>query len=167
MKAIIKAALFALALAPAFAHAQWNQMGTITQMMEPTSRSNSTYNSGDALRGGGTALMGTVINARQVQMESGTGRTVGTTIGALGGGLIAMGRSTSYAAQSAGAAIGGVVGYLAGGVTGRADAVELLIRLADGKVISLVQQVDNGDTYAAGAAVAVVLVNGRLRAVRT
>ncbi|MDH4285627.1 MAG: glycine zipper 2TM domain-containing protein [Gallionellaceae bacterium] len=85
--------------------------------------------------------MGVVEGTRRVKIE-GTKSEIGTGAGAIAGGI-----AGSTVGQGKGSAIGAVLGAVAGGVAGaateevytREDAVEITIKLDNGRLISVVQ----------------------------
>lgn len=158
---IVRAGFVAFALVPFFAHAQW--YGSVNQVGEPVSRSNSTYNSGDALRGGGSAVLGVVINARPIELDSGTARQISATVGGILGVVLGMHHSNSNAAPLIAGGVGTLVGYAAGGAISKTQAVELIVRTEDNRMIPVVQEVGDGNVFRAGQVVAIVQVNGRDR----
>ncbi|MBN3776337.1 hypothetical protein G3O06_02010 [Burkholderia sp. Ac-20345] len=139
--------------------------GPLTQYGEPVSRSTSTYNSGDALRSGGTAILGQLLHVRPVMIDSGSSRQLGVTAGGLIGTLVAMGHHNRQATLIGGA-VGAAVGYAAGSVVSKVPGVELIVRTQDKRLLTVVQTVDDGSDFAAGQPVAVVVVSGRLRVER-
>jgi outer membrane lipoprotein SlyB len=139
--------------------------GPLAQYGEPVSMSASTYNSGDALRSGGTAILGQVLHVRPVLIDSGSARQVGATVGGLIGTLAGMGHHNRQA-PIIGGAVGAAVGYAAGSVVSKVPGVELIVCTQDKRLLTVVQTVDDGSVFAAGQPVAVLVVSGRLRVER-
>jgi outer membrane lipoprotein SlyB len=136
--------------------------GALAQYGEPVSMSASTYNSGDALRSGGTAILGQVLHARPIMIDSGSSRQVGATAGGLIGTLAGMGHHNARA-PLIGGAVGAAVGYAAGSLVSKVPGVELIVRTSDNRLLTVVQAVDDGGAFAPGQPVAVVVLSGRLR----
>ncbi|CAB3754635.1 hypothetical protein [Paraburkholderia humisilvae] len=154
--------LVTLMMLPLFAHAQMYR--PLVQYGEPVSMSASTYNSGDALQNGGTALFGQVVNARPVLIDTGAGRQVGVALGVVGT-LLGMGHH-SRMDPLIGGAVGATVGYVAGSAISKVRGVELIVRTQDNRLLTVVQAIDDGGVFMAGQPVAVVMVSGRLRVER-
>lgn len=108
-----------------------------------SSRSGEVY-SRDQARREMTVRMGVLESVREVQMEgsrSGVGTVAGGVVGGVAGSSVGGGKG-----QVVGAVLGAVAGGLAGnaieqGAT-RRRAVELTVRLDDGKTIAVVQEDD-------------------------
>ena len=74
-----------------------------------------------------------------------------------------MHHSNSNAAPLIAGGVGTLVGYAAGGAISKTQAVELIVRTEDNRMIPVVQEVGDGNVFRAGQVVAIVQVNGRLR----
>jgi outer membrane lipoprotein SlyB len=152
-----RAVLAIVSLLPLFAHAQVYQ--PLVQYGEPVSMSPSTYNSGDVMQNGGTAIYGQVLNARPVQIDSGAARQAGTAIGSVVGAVIGMRDHRAFL----GGGIGGLAGFVAGSLVSKVAGVEVIVRTQDNRVISVVQADDGSGMFVSGQPVAVVMISGRLR----
>lgn len=96
--------------------------------------------------------------------KEGVGTLAGAVVGGIAGSEIGGGK---------GSAIASVIGAVAGGVAGskieesatRAQGQELTVRLESGEIISVVQEVNNGEFFRPGDQVRVLERNGTVRVV--
>lgn len=99
---------------------------------------------------------GRIVSLTPVEIE-GNESKVGTVIGAIAGGL--AGRQVG---SGSGRDVATVAGAVAGGYAGSrisdkdADGVEIGIKLDDGREISIVQELDEGEVFSVGEQVSVV-----------
>lgn len=111
-----------------------------------------TYTRGQA-RQAQVVQFGTVEHVRTVKIEgtkSGVGSTAGGALGAIGGAGVGSGRTALL--------VGGVVGSVAGGLAGaaieegvtRQDGVEVTVKLDDGTMVAVVQEVQENISFAVG-----------------
>lgn len=102
---------------------------------------------------------GTVESVAGVSIEgTDTGQGVGTVAGALVGGILgsAVGEGRGKALATVGGAVaGGVAGSAIGNEATKKNGVRIMVRLDDGRVISVVQPVDN-QRFAPGQRVTVL-----------
>lgn len=121
----------------------------------------------DEIRNAQRVALGTIINLRPVRIQgsvSGVGAGSGAIAGAIGGGV-----AGNSAGDGSGAAVGAVIGAVAGGVIGvateegftRTDGVEMVIKMDgdDGRLISVVQEVDPNQIIKVGDRVYVLTNN--------
>lgn len=116
---------------------------------------------------------GTVLNSRIVQIEgtkSGIGDAAGAVVGGIAGATRGGGNggAESQIAGVVGAVVGGVVGAAAEEGLTRTDGIELIIKLDDGPVISVVQGVSSKeeDNFKAGDKVYILENEGVTRVSR-
>lgn len=104
------------------------------------------------------------VPARQAGEDPGAGAVAGVVLGAAAGG--ALGRGAGHAI---GAAIGGVVGGSAGAAAGGAvqptDGAAYTIRLADGRVVTVIQHLRDGETILPSGLPVILETHGRLQRV--
>lgn len=111
---------------------------------------------------------GVVDSVTPVVIEGRADGGVGTLAGAVVGGI-----AGSEVGGGKGSAIASVIGAVAGGVVGskieesatRAQGQELTIRLESGEIISVVQEVNNGEFFRPGDQIRVLERNGTVRVV--
>ncbi|MDO8989327.1 MAG: hypothetical protein Q7U91_06805 [Sideroxyarcus sp.] len=112
--------------------------------------------------------VGTVESVRKVRIE-GTKSQVGTTAGAIVGGIAGSGAAqgkTGQVASVLGAVVGGMAGAAAEEGYTREDGVEFAIKLEDGSYISVVQAASKEEEIKAGDKVRVIESGGVARVVR-
>lgn len=111
--------------------------------------------------------LGTVDSIREVLMEgtkSGAGTVAGGIIGGIAGGGLGGGRGSAISSVL-GAIVGGIVGAGVEENATRKRALEYMIRLDDGRMISLVQE-DAGEGIRPGERVRVLSGSGESRVTR-
>lgn len=107
---------------------------------------------------------GTIQSLRTVRIE-GTGSPVGTTAGALLGGIAGSsvgGGTGRRAATVVGAVGGGMAGAAAEELATRSDGIEFIIQLDNGRTLAVVQEPD-GTPWQIGQRVRVLEIGGRYR----
>jgi len=112
-----------------------------------------------------TVEYGMVEYVRPVVIEgtkSGVGPAAGAAVGGIGGSTIGHGRG-SAAATVVGAVAGGVAGGLAEEAATRKQGVEITVRMDNGRLISVVQEVSAGMSFQAGDRVRVLSLGGTTR----
>ena len=128
----------------------------------------SNYDRGEA-RTLQTVQFGEIVEIEAVKVDgtqSGVGAVAGAATGGIAGSTIGGGKGKSLAAI-AGAVAGGVLGNYAERKVTESSSMNLTIRLDNGNYISVVQQLEQGNSLQVGDRVK-VLSNGRhSRAVRT
>jgi len=106
-------------------------------------RSASVYRAGEAQREQ-VVRMATVESVREVQIDrgqTGVGTGAGAVIGGVAGSGVGQGRGSVVGAV-AGAVVGGVVGQAIENRAGLVAALEITVRLDDGQLRAIVQEVD-------------------------
>jgi len=109
---------------------------------------------------------GVVQSSTPVVIEGRTDGVVGTGAGAIVGGIAAstIGRGTGQdLATALGAVAGGVVGSRVEERSTRRQGQEIMVRLDNGEVISLVQEVENGQFFRPGERVRLLQSGGTTR----
>ena len=112
-----------------------------------------------------TVEYGMVEYVRPVKIEgtkTGVGPATGAALGGIAGSTVGHGRG-SAAAGIAGAVAGGVAGGLAEEATTRRQGVEITVRMDNGRIISVVQQVSGSATFHAGDRVRVLTLGDTTR----
>lgn len=112
-----------------------------------------------------TVEYGMVEYVRPVVIEgtkSGVGPATGAALGGIAGSTVGHGRG-SAAAGIAGAVAGGVAGGLAEEATTRRQGVEITVRMDNGRIISVVQQVSGSASFHAGDRVRVLTLGDTTR----
>lgn len=129
-------------------------------------RSASVYRAGEAQREQ-IVRMGTVESVRDVQIErgpTGVGTGAGAVIGGVAGSSIGQGKGSVIGAV-VGAVAGGVIGQKIEGSTSLKPALEITVRLENGELRAIVQEVD-GQQFLAGDKVRLVTQGGVTRVMR-
>ncbi|MDD5058320.1 MAG: hypothetical protein PHQ60_10640 [Sideroxydans sp.] len=113
----------------------------------------------DQVRQVQTFKVGVIESVRAVRIE-GTQSQIGTTAGAVVGGIAGSGASqgkTGEIASVLGSVVGGMLGAATEEAYTREDALEIAIKLEDGSHISVVQAKSiSGETFAVGDKVRVI-----------
>jgi outer membrane lipoprotein SlyB len=107
-----------------------------------TPQTGDTYTRGEVLRAQ-TVEMGVLESIRPVKIESGqtgVGTLGGAALGGVAGSALGSGTRASVAGGIAGAIVGGLVGTAVEKEVGKADGVELTVRLDSGRMIAVVQE---------------------------
>ena len=107
-----------------------------------TPQTGDTYTRGEALRAQ-TVEMGVLESLRPVKIENaqtGVGTVGGAALGGVAGSALGSGTRASVAGAIAGAIVGGLVGTAVEKEVGKADGVELTVRLDSGRMIAVVQE---------------------------
>jgi outer membrane lipoprotein SlyB len=108
---------------------------------------------------------GTVVSLTPVDIEGSRSR-VGTVVGAVAGGLAGRqvgGGSGQDIMTVIGAVAGGYAGSKYGEGTARSDGVEIGIKMDDGREISIVQELEENETFRVGEQVRVVYNGNKAR----
>ena len=119
----------------------------------------------DQVREVQTFKVGTVESLHKVRIE-GTQTQIGTTAGALIGGIAGSGASQGKTGQVAavlGAVVGGMTGAAAEEAYTRENGMEIGIKLEDGNYISVVQAKSESETIKVGDKVRVIESDGVTR----
>lgn len=111
-----------------------------------------------------TVSFGTVISARPVTLQGGTGaQTAGAVVGGVAGAALGQqigGGTGQVLATGAGATAGAAAGLQAGKSIGGAQSIEWTIRMENGSTIAVVQ---GQPTFAVGQRVQVITGGGQTR----
>lgn len=153
MKKII---FISLLIACSFANAQY------VGVFEQQSRNPSDYSRSDAMVQG-RVIEAIVEQVRTVTLQSGEGCR---TSGALVGGMIAalLGRKeTSYQGQALFGTLGALGGSQVGGAMCKDTGLELYLRLNDGGLFVVTQQIDATQSFVKGQRVGLIQINGKSR----
>ena len=129
-------------------------------------RSASVYRAGETQREQ-IVRMATVESVRDVQIErgpTGVGTGAGAVIGGVAGSSIGQGRGSVIGAV-AGAVAGGVIGQAIEGSTSLKPGLEITVKLENGELRAIVQEVD-GQQFRAGDKVRLVTQGGVTRVMR-
>jgi len=119
----------------------------------------------DEARRAQTVEYGMVEYVRPVVIEgtkSGVGPATGAALGGIAGSTVGHGRG-SAAAGIVGAVAGGVAGGLAEEGATKKQGVEITVRMDNGRIISVVQQVSGSASFHAGDRVRVLTLGGTTR----
>ena len=119
----------------------------------------------DEARRAQTVEYGMVEYVRPVVIEgtkSGVGPVTGAALGGIAGSTVGHGRG-SAAAGIVGAVAGGVAGGLAEEGATKKQGVEITVRMDNGRIISVVQQVSGSASFHAGDRVRVLTLGGTTR----
>lgn len=112
--------------------------------------------------------VGTVESMHKVRIE-GTKTPIGSTAGAVVGGIAGSGTSQGKTGQVAavlGAVVGGVAGAAAEEAYTRENGIEYVIKLEDGSNVSVVQAVNDKEDIKVGEKVRVIESDGVARVVK-
>jgi len=139
-----------------FANAQFGGV------LEQQSRSPSDYSRSDAMVQG-RVIEAVVEQVRTVTLQSGEGcRASGALVGGMIGALLGR-RETSYQGQALLGTLGALGGAQAGNAMCKDIGLELYLRLSDGGLFVVTQQMDSTQSFAKGQRVGVVQINGKSR----
>jgi outer membrane lipoprotein SlyB len=119
----------------------------------------------DEARRAQTVEFGMVEYVRPVMIEgtkSGVGPAAGAAVGGIAGSTVGHGKG-SAAAAVVGAVAGGVAGGLAEEATTRKQGVEITVRMDNGRLISVVQEVSGSASFQPGDRVRVLTLGGTTR----
>ena len=133
-----------------------------------TDLTGSNYERGEA-RSLQTVYFGEIIEIEQVKLEgskSGVGSLAGAATGGIAGAHVGGGSGKAVGAI-AGAVAGGLLGNLAERKMTESTALNLTVRLDNGNHISVVQQVEAGNSYRTGDRVKVMVQGSSSRVVHT
>jgi outer membrane lipoprotein SlyB len=126
-------------------------------------QSASVYKAGEAQREQ-TVRMAVIESIREVQIDrgqTGVGTGAGAVIGGVAGSSVGQGRGSVIGAV-AGAVAGGILGQAIEGNTGKVAGLELTVRLDNGELRAIVQEVD-GQQFKAGDRVRLLSQGGVTR----